>query len=163
MPKGQFHNPSSKKDGIWFPHIGTSNTLPMTSTQEMFYRSKTAYREDRTLPFIQPTSVTTKTEVQKTYPYSFHDNRHLLQSSAEYFDSEFGRRKISSTNDQHTSHNFNFYCHDPPPKATSAWNGFTVYQTSYWEHQGPRQTFLRRYPKSHLEHCRAPDYYDAPR
>ncbi|KAE8590336.1 hypothetical protein XENTR_v10018023 [Xenopus tropicalis] len=120
----------------------------MTSTQEMFYRS--AYRENRTLPFIQPPKC--KIEVQRAYPFSSHDNRHSLQSSAEYFDYGFGRKKISSTKDQHSSRDFNLYCHDPPPKATNLWKGFTVYQMSYRGQQGPQQTFLRRYPKSYLEY-----------
>ncbi|KAG8435483.1 hypothetical protein GDO86_013424 [Hymenochirus boettgeri] len=130
--------------------------LPMTSTQDTFSIIKIASREEKKLPFMHPVLVTDKTGAQHAYPFSFHDNRHSVKGAGEYFINGYGRKKISSARRQHSSQNFNFYCHEPPPKATNDWEGFTNYQLSHTWLQGPQQTFFRRFPRNHLEQCTTP-------
>ncbi|XP_066454938.1 testis-expressed protein 36 [Eleutherodactylus coqui] len=147
MPKGRLCNPSTEKEGRWFPHIDVRNKLPLTSTQDMLYRAKTASWKETTLPHLW----TTKNELQNGFPLSAHDNRNLIQGSGEYLDSGLGRKKAPLERRQHSSRNFNLSCHDQPPRATSYWDDFTNYQASYRGRQDTERPFCRRYPKHHCE------------
>ncbi|XP_030060729.1 testis-expressed protein 36 isoform X2 [Microcaecilia unicolor] len=87
------------------------------------------------------------------FPFSRHDNRHALHKSGEYFDTGLGRKKPDREKSQLNSLNFNLWCHEKPPDATSSLDGFTNYQTSYiYQNQQHKEPAVyRRYPKNHLE------------
>ncbi|CAH2322300.1 Hypothetical predicted protein [Pelobates cultripes] len=145
MPKGRLNNPSTRQDGEWFAHIGMPRKLPMTSTQNMFYPPK-QFRVDYRLPPICITQ--RKNEVQNGYPFSAHDNRHLIQGVGEYFDIGLGHKKTSIGKRQDQSQNF---CRDAATSVTSRWDDFSLYEVSYTGHQATEQPLCRRFPKRHTE------------
>ncbi|XP_077114479.1 testis-expressed protein 36 [Ranitomeya variabilis] len=149
MPKGRLCNPSNNKEGIWFPHIDVNNKIPLTSTQEMFYRTRTASWREGRLPHLCTTC--NQNDLQYGFPFSAHDNRNLTQGAGEYLDSGLGRKKTPMERRQHSSRNFNLSCHEQPPRATRQCDGFTIYQTTYRGRQETEQPICRRYPKHHNE------------
>ncbi|KAM3914107.1 testis-expressed protein 36 [Leptodactylus fuscus] len=151
MPKGRLCNPSTDKEGVWFPHIGVNNKLPMSGTQEMYYRARTASWKEAGLPHLCTTW--RKNELQNGFPFSAHDNRNTIQGTGEYLDSGLGRKKTPGERRQHCSQNFNLLCHDQPPRATSYWDGLTHHQSAYRGRQDTEKPFCRRFPKHHHERC----------
>ncbi|XP_018412848.1 PREDICTED: testis-expressed sequence 36 protein [Nanorana parkeri] len=149
MPKGRLCMPSAEKDGLWFPHIGVSMKLPVTSTQDMLHHAKSASWKEQRLPLICVSC--NKNEVQNGFPFSSHDNRHIIQGSGEYLDSGVGKRKTPHETRQQSSRNFNLSCHSTPLKPSSCWNGFSNYQISFRGRQDTEAPFCRRYPKHHHE------------
>ncbi|MEE6486356.1 hypothetical protein FKM82_014581 [Ascaphus truei] len=148
MPKGTLNNPSTEKDGIWFPQIGEIKRLPRTSTQTMFHQAKISPgRHDLRLPLI----CQTQKGVQNGFPFSSHDNKHVLQGVGEYFDLGLGRKKTLKEKRRNNSQNFNVWCHGTPPRATSYGDGFTNHQVSYGGRQDTERPLLKRYPKHHHE------------
>ncbi|KAM9324835.1 testis-expressed protein 36 [Gastrophryne carolinensis] len=149
MGKGRLYLPSAEKDGRWFPHIDIGTKLPMTSTQDMLRHSRSAAWKLQRLPLICTTC--TKNEVQNGFPFSSHDNRHIIQRTGEYLDSGLGRRKEVHEKSQHSSRDFNLMCHEAPPRGSSYWDQFTNYQISYRGRQDTEAASCRRFPKFHPE------------
>ncbi|XP_072280031.1 testis-expressed protein 36 [Pyxicephalus adspersus] len=149
MTKGSLCKPSTHRDGLWFPHLDVNMKLPMTSTQEMLHPAKSGSWKEQRLPLICAPG--NKNEVHNGFPFSSHDNRHVIQRSGEYLDSGLGRRKTPHETRQHSSRNFNLWCHGPPPRSSSCWNGFTTYDITYRGRQDTETPFCRRYPKHHHE------------
>ncbi|KAM5140413.1 testis-expressed protein 36 [Mantella aurantiaca] len=149
MPKGRLYNPTTEKDGLWFPHIGMNMKPPMTSTQDMLHPAKSTSWKEQRLPLICATC--NKTEVQNGFPFSSHDNKHIIQESGEYLDSGLGRRKTLHDKRQHSSRNFNLSCHSTPPRPSTFWDGCSNYHIAYRGRQDTETPFCRRYPKHHGE------------
>ncbi|XP_040217377.1 testis-expressed protein 36 isoform X1 [Rana temporaria] len=149
MPRGRRSNPSTDRDGVWFPHIHVDMKLPITSSQDMLHRAKSSSWKKQRLPLICVTY--NKTEVQHGFPFSSHDNRHSIQLSGEYLDSGLGRRKTPHETRQQSSRNFNLSCHSTPPRPSNYWDGFTNSQISYRGRQDMATPFCRRFPKCHHE------------
>ncbi|XP_075072078.1 testis-expressed protein 36 [Mixophyes fleayi] len=147
MPKGRLYNPPTERHGIWFPHIDVNIKLPTTSTQDMYHQANTEPRKQQRLPHVCTTW--NKNEVQKDYPFSSHDNRHVIQSMGEYLNSDLGRKKAPIEQRQHTSQNLNLSNHETPQRPITDWNVYSNYQVSYMGSQGTEWPFCRRYLKHH--------------
>ncbi|XP_063818315.1 testis-expressed protein 36 isoform X2 [Pseudophryne corroboree] len=139
MPKGRSYNPPTERQGIWFPHIDVRNNLLLTSTQEMYRQAKTASWKEPRLPHNE----------FQDYPFSAHDNRHVIQSTGEYLDSGLGRKKTPAERRQHTSQNLNLSNLETPQRATNEWAAYTNYQVSHKGRQDTERPFCRRYPNHH--------------
>uniref|UniRef100_A0A8C5PR39 Testis expressed 36 n=1 Tax=Leptobrachium leishanense TaxID=445787 RepID=A0A8C5PR39_9ANUR len=143
MPKGRLCIPSNKKDGEWFPHVGMTRKLPRTSAQDMLQQAPPPLRGEYRLPLI--CSTRRKTEVQNGYPFSAHDNRHLIQGMGEYFDTGLGYKKTSIGERQHQSQ---ISFHDG---TAGRWDAASLYDISYRGLQDTERPFCRRFPKHHTE------------
>nr|XP_033796541.1 testis-expressed protein 36 isoform X2 [Geotrypetes seraphini] len=153
MPKGRRSNPSTEKDGKWFPHGAEFQNQFISTTASMLMQTiePDVQEIETTLPLlskIQPQKV-----LNMEFPFSRHDNRHALQNTGEYFDTGLGRKKPDKEKSQLNSLNFNLWCHDKPPAVTCRLDGFSNYQTSYvfQQQEQTEPSFYRRYPKNHLE------------
>ncbi|XP_069468306.1 testis-expressed protein 36 isoform X1 [Ambystoma mexicanum] len=151
MPKSRLCNPPNHRDGIWFPHSDGFQSVTMPSTMAMLKHTELLKAQDpewrRPLKFAGKTQKDLKTD----FPFSFHDNRHSIQDSAEYFDGGVGRKKADKGKGGQASQNFVQWAHDVPPKATTYLDGYSNYQTSYLNPQVLAcPSIFGRYPKSHL-------------
>ncbi|KAM9134291.1 LOW QUALITY PROTEIN: testis-expressed protein 36 [Pangshura tecta] len=151
MPKGRLANPSTERDGAWFPHLGIFHSQPESVTDCMLKQvqnpEEVQYIEKR-LPLVY--KIREQKAVKNHFPFSAHDNRHCLQNVGEYFDFSLGRKKVEPERRQQNSQNFCLWAHEYIP---SSHDGFTIYQTSFIGDQDTKRPFCRRYPKQHLERC----------
>ncbi|XP_037760994.1 testis-expressed protein 36 isoform X1 [Chelonia mydas] len=151
MPKGRLANPSTARDGAWFPHLGLFHSQPESITDYMLKQvqnpEEVRYIEKR-LPLVY--KIREQKAVKNHFPFSTHDNRNCLQNVGEYFDFNVGRKKVEPERRQQNSQNFCLWAHEYIP---SSHDGFTIYQTSFIGDQDTRRPFCRRYPKQHLERC----------
>uniref|UniRef100_A0A452I8S8 Domain of unknown function with conserved HDNR motif domain-containing protein n=1 Tax=Gopherus agassizii TaxID=38772 RepID=A0A452I8S8_9SAUR len=87
MPKGRLANPSTERDGAWFPHLGIFHSQPESVTDCMLKQvqnpEEVQYIEKR-LPLVY--KIREQKAVKNHFPFSTHDNRHCLQNVGEYFD-----------------------------------------------------------------------------
>ncbi|XP_053305915.1 testis-expressed protein 36-like [Spea bombifrons] len=112
----------------------------------MLNQTKTGIGNDFKLPQIYKTQ--RKNGVHSGFPFSLHDNKYSLHS-VEYFDAGLGRRKSGKS--QHSSQNFNLFCHETLPNAPSTLDGASLYQDTYKGRQDTERPFCRRFPKNHKE------------
>ncbi|CAM4594802.1 unnamed protein product [Caretta caretta] len=87
MPKGRLANPSTARDGAWFPHFGLFHSQPESITDYMLKQvqnpEEVQYIEKR-LPLVY--KIREQKAVKNHFPFSTHDNRNCLQNVGEYFD-----------------------------------------------------------------------------
>ncbi|XP_018890651.2 testis-expressed protein 36 isoform X3 [Gorilla gorilla gorilla] len=89
MTKGRRFNPPSDKDGRWFPHIGLTQKTPESITSATSKEPQSPHlprQAEGKLPPIY--KVREKQAVNNQFPFSVHDNRHSLENSGCYLDSE---------------------------------------------------------------------------
>ncbi|KAM5271857.1 testis-expressed protein 36 [Ctenodactylus gundi] len=129
MGKGRRFNPPFHKDGRWFPHIGLTEKTPesiMCAALKDPHCPCLSRQVEEKLPPIY--KVREKQAVNNSFPFSAHDNRHILENSGCYLDSGLGRKKISPDKRQHASKNFNLWACDYIP---SCLDGFSNNQIAY--------------------------------
>ncbi|KAM6186233.1 testis-expressed protein 36 [Rhynchocyon petersi] len=149
MPKGQCFKPPLDKDGIWFPHVGITQTTPesiTSSTLKEPHKPHSAWQVERKLPPIY--KVREQQAVNNSFPFSTHDNRHTFVNSGHYFDSGLGRKKVSTEKRQHVSRNFNLWACDCVP---SCLDGCSNNQISYIYKETVVVPYFRRFPRHHSE------------
>ncbi|XP_011841818.1 PREDICTED: testis-expressed sequence 36 protein isoform X2 [Mandrillus leucophaeus] len=89
MTKGRRFNPPLDKDGRWFPHIGLTQKTSESNTRAMLKEPQSPHspwQVEGKLPPIY--KVREKQAVNNQFPFSVHDNRHSLENSGCYLDSE---------------------------------------------------------------------------
>ncbi|XP_036121798.1 testis-expressed protein 36 [Molossus molossus] len=149
MTKGRRFNPPLDKDGRWFPHIGLTQSTPESITRATLkepHDPRFSRQIEGKLPPIY--QVREKQAVHSNYPFSVHDNRHILQNTGHYFDSGLGRRKIPPEKRQHVSRNFNLWACDYVP---SYLDGFSNNQISYVYQEAVMVPVFGRFPRRYNE------------
>ncbi|XP_010356006.1 testis-expressed protein 36 isoform X2 [Rhinopithecus roxellana] len=89
MTKGRRFNPPSDKDGRWFPHIGLMQKTSESNTSATLKEPQSPHSPRQVEGKLPPIyKVREKQAVNNQFPFSVHDNRHRLENSGCYLDSE---------------------------------------------------------------------------